>query len=101
MLFFLYRGFEFNLTKKSVYPYYLMEDLSEQQGRTRPVAFDSWFDKERKVKKRGKWKKLAKPREGVRGVHTVREHYKIDESKLTMERHVNFKVDYERIAAFV
>ena len=77
------RGFEFNITKDTVYPYYLMENREEENSHP---YFDNWFDQERLRKKRWKWTKISDPFKQDRGVTGVRpDLYRINESKILME----------------
>ena len=85
------RGFEFTLTKDSVYPYYLMEDSEEH---THPY-FDNWFDHERKRKAKKKWSRISDPFKPDRGVVGVRpDLYRIDESKILMERRSKCQIKF-------
>ena len=75
------RGFEFRLTKDSVYPYYLMDDVNKNAH----PYFQNWFDQVRKHKKKEKWNRLGDPFKQDRGVLRVRPNfYRIDESKILM-----------------
>ena len=77
------RGFEFNITKDTVYQYYLMEDTDRDN---RHPYFDNWFDHERLRKKHQKWSKISDPFKQDRGVSGVRpDLYRINESKILME----------------
>ena len=76
------QGFEFTLTKDSVYPYYMMDEVDENAH----PYFQNWFDEVRKRKKREKWSTLGDPFKQDRGVCGVRPNfYRIDESKILME----------------
>ena len=87
-----HRGFEFNITKDTVYPYYLME---EDDGENRHPYFDNWFDHERLRKKRRKWSKIADPFKQDRGVSGVRpDLYRINESKILMERRAGCEIKF-------
>ena len=77
------RGFEFNIPKDTVYPYYLMEDADCDN---RPPYFDNWFNHERLCKKHQKWSKILDPFKQDRGVFGVQSDlYQINESKILME----------------
>ena len=92
------RGFEFEVTKKSVYPYYLMEELGEGDSDDGDM-YENWFNKPRLRKKKKKKDTISKPWEMDRGGLTIRgEHYKINEGLLDMEKRAPFKVDYDRVA---
>ena len=87
-----HRGFEFNITKDTVYPYYLME---EDDGENRHPYFDNWFDHERLRKKRRKWSKIADPFKQDRGVSGVcPDLYRINESKILMERRAGCEIKF-------
>ena len=86
------RGFEFNITKDTVYPYYLMEDTDHDN---RHPYFDNWFDHERLRKKRQKWGKISDPFKQDRGVSGVRpDLYQINESKILMKRCAGYEIRF-------
>ena len=87
------RGCEFNITKDTVYPYYLMEKREEENSHP---YFDNWFDQERLRKKRRKWTKISDPFKQDRGVTGVRpDLYRISESKILMERRAGCEIWFE------
>ena len=58
------RGFEFMLTKDSVYPYYLMDDSEDISH----PYFHNSFDHQRRRKRKEKWSHLGDPFKQDRGV---------------------------------
>ena len=85
------RGFEFTLTKDSVYPYYLMDEVDEDAH----PYFHNWFDEMRKRKRKVKWSRLGDPFKQDRGVCGVRPNfYRIDESKILMENRCTEAIKY-------
>ena len=86
------RGFEFMLTKDSVYPYYLMDDSANISH----PYFDNWFDHQQCKKRKEKWSHLGDPFKQDRGVSGVRpDFYCINESKILMENRVKENVNFE------
>ena len=86
------RGFEFNITKDTVYPYYLMEDADRDN---RHPYFDNWFDHEQLRKKHQKWSKILDPFKQDRGVSGVwPDLYRINESKILMEYRAGCKIRF-------
>ena len=87
------RGFKFNITKETVYLYYLMENREEENSHP---YFDNWFDQERLHKKRRKWTKISDPFKQDRGVTRVRpDLYRINESKIIMEHRAGCEIRFE------
>ena len=86
------RGFEFNITKDTVYPYYLMEDADRDN---RHPYFDNWFDHKRLRKEHQKWSKISDPFKQDRGVSGVwPDLYRINESKILMEHRAGCEIRF-------
>ena len=89
------RGFEFTTSTRDNYPTYLMEmdNSNSSINSYAPSAFDVKVDKKKKIKKR--WFTLAKPKEVTKGGKGIRQYFKFDETKLTMEQRLGKTISIE------
>ena len=89
------RGFEFTTSTRDNYPTYLMDEDIENTGESlfSPCAFDLRVDKKKKIKKR--WFTIAKPKQVTKGAKGVRQYFKIDESKLSLEKRLGDQVNLD------
>ena len=70
-----------------------MENREEEDSHP---YFDNWFDHERLRKKQRKWTKISDPFKQDRGVTGVRpDLYRINESKILMERQAGCEIRFE------
>ena len=79
------RGFEFTMSTRDNYPTILMDvdDSNYSDSIFKPHNFDVKTDKENK---NNQWFTLAKPKEVTKGGKGVRQYFKIDETKLSLEQ---------------
>ena len=93
-----YRGFEFTTSTRDNYPVYLME--SDEENRNNSIFQNNLFDKKsnngKKKYKNRRWFALSKPKQVSRGGKGIRQFYKIDETKLTMEQRFGCKVTIDK-----
>ena len=88
------RGFEFTTSTRDNYPIYLMEypedNSDSNEFKNHP------FDKYRHIKKKrpkSNWFTLSKPKQVAKGGHGIRQYFKIDETRLTAEKHLGKNLD--------
>ena len=89
-------GFEFTTSTRDNYPVYLMEsDIKNTNiSNFQQHLFDQ--NKTKKKYKSRRWFTLAKPKEVLKGAKGVRQYFKIDESKLSMEQRFGKKVSIDK-----
>ena len=76
---FFCRGFEFRTSSRLKYPYHEIEYSDDEE------TFHSILDHKRHGKPKRKQVGISKPRNVTRGTLPVRQWYRIDESKISME----------------
>ena len=93
-----YRGFEFTTSMRDNYPVYLIE--SDEENRNNSIFQNNLFDKKsnngKKKYKNRRWFPLSKPKQVSCGGKGIRQFYKIDETKLTMEQCFGCKVTIDK-----
>ena len=86
------RGFEFNITKDTVYPYYLMEDTDRDNRHPYLTTGLITSDFARSI---GNGDKISDPFKQDRGVSGVRpDLYRINESKILMEHRAGCEIRF-------
>ena len=90
------RGFEFTTSTRDNYPVYLMDTAERDTSNSnfQQNLFD--ITKYKKKYKSRRWFTLSKPKEVLKGGKGVRQYFKIDESKLTLEQHFGQKVTIDK-----
>ena len=86
------RGFEFTTSTCNNYPTILMDvdDSNYCDSIFKPHNFDVKSEKKHKNKR---WFTLAKPKEVTKGGKGVRQYFKIDETKLSLEQRLGRQID--------
>ena len=89
------RGFEFTTSTRDNYPVYLMDSskIDTSTSSFQQNLFD--VNKANKKYKSRRWFTLSKPKQVLKGGKGVRQYFKIDESKLSMEQRFGKKISID------
>ena len=89
-------GFEFTTSTRDNYPVYLMDHAERDTSISnfQQNLFD--VTKYKKKYKSRRWFTLSKPKEVLKGGKGVRQYFKIDESKLSLEQCFGQKVTIDK-----
>ncbi|MCG8620448.1 MAG: hypothetical protein MJE68_00420, partial [Proteobacteria bacterium] len=89
------RGFEFTTSTRDNYPVYLMEN--DQERNDCSVFKEHLFDRKTIKKKKisNCWFTLSKPKQVCKGGKGVRQYFKIDETKLSLEERYGKQISIE------